>query len=56
MYLELLASERDQIQWACSAQSNELLPQSIKKRSKSKESSAAQVRAAVVGMIAKGKY
>lgn len=56
MYIELLASERDQIHWACSAQSNELLPQSIKNRSKAKGSSAAQLRAAVTGMVAKGNY
>jgi hypothetical protein len=56
MYIELIASERDQINWACSAQSNELLPQRIKSRSKSKGSGAAQLRAAVEGMVAKGNY
>jgi hypothetical protein len=56
MYIELLASEREQISWACSAQSNELLPQSIKNRGKSKGSSAAQLRAAVESLVAKGNY
>jgi hypothetical protein len=56
MYIEWLAHERDQINWACSAQSDELLPQSIKNRSKAKGSGAAQLRAAVDGMVAKGNY
>jgi hypothetical protein len=42
--MERIAHERDQINWACAAQSDKLLPESIKTK---KNTGAAALRAAV---------
>ena len=44
LYLQRIAHERDQINWACSAQSEKLLPDSMRSK---KNTGAAALRAAV---------
>jgi hypothetical protein len=54
MYLEHLAHEREQIAWACSAQSNELLPESVRK--KPPGTGKAGLESAVNNLVNRGQY
>ncbi len=54
MYIEKIAHERDQINWACSAQSKELLPESIRKPKPG--TGRAAVQSVVAGLVSKGDY
>jgi hypothetical protein len=54
MYIEHIAHERDQINWACSAQSKELLPQSIRKPKPG--TGKAAVQSVVASLVSKGDY
>lgn len=54
MYIEHLAHEREQIAWACSAQSKELLPDSVKK--KKPGTAKAAVQSVVTSLVNRGDY
>lgn len=54
MYIEQIAYERDQINWACSAQSKELLPKSIRKQKPG--TGKAAVQSVVASLVSKGDY
>lgn len=54
MYIEHIAHERDQINWACSAQSKELLPKSVRKQKPG--TGKAAVQSAVATLISRGDY
>ena len=54
MYIEHIAHERDQINWACSAQSKELLPKSVRKQKPG--TGKAAIQSVVATLVSRGDY